>query len=102
VPIVRTFITVVAGVGKMDYRIYSVYSLIGGVLWGTGVTLLGYSLGGVGFVRTNIEVILIGIVLLSVVPIAVELWRKRSRSRDSDYDESHERDSVAEELGDQH
>ena len=58
-PIVRTFITVVAGVGKMDYRIYTTYSVIGGILWGVGVTVLGYSLGGVDFVRDNIEVMLL-------------------------------------------
>lgn len=94
VPIVRTFITVIAGVGRMNYRTYSVYSLIGGVLWGAGVTLLGYALGGVAFVRNNIEAILIGIVLLSVIPIGVELLRKRSRSRDTRYDEPHEREAV--------
>ena len=94
VPIVRTFITVIAGVGRMNYRSYSIYSLIGGVLWGAGVTLLGYALGGVAFVRDNIEAILIGIVLLSVIPIGIELLRKRSRARDSRYDEPMEREAV--------
>jgi membrane-associated protein len=91
VPIVRTFITVAAGAGRMDYRKYTLYTLIGGVLWGTGVTVLGYFLGQVEFVRENIEYILVGIVLLSVLPIAFELLRRRSRSRDSRYDEPHER-----------
>jgi membrane-associated protein len=94
VPIVRTFITVTAGVGKMDYRVYTTYTFIGGVLWGTGVTLLGYALGNVDFVAEHIEVILIGIVALSVLPIAVELIRKRSRRRDSRYDEPAERARV--------
>ena len=79
VPIVRTFITVIAGVGRMDYRVYSIYTLIGGVLWAAGVTVLGYSLGGVDLVRENIELILILIVALSVIPIAVELLRRRSK-----------------------
>ncbi|MDQ1624595.1 MAG: rane-associated protein [Actinomycetota bacterium] len=77
VPIVRTFITVTAGVGRMDYRVYTIYTVIGGVLWGTGVTLLGYAMGNVAFVRNHIELILLGIVALSVLPIAVELLRKR-------------------------
>ena len=50
VPIVRTFITVMAGVGRMHYRTYLIYTVIGGVLWGAGVTMLGYALGGVDFV----------------------------------------------------
>ena len=94
VPIVRTFITVTAGVGKMNYRMYTTYSVIGGVLWGTGVTMLGYAVGNIDFIAHNIEALLIGIVLLSVVPIAVELLRKRSRRRDTRYDEPEERHRV--------
>ncbi|HEX6935002.1 MAG TPA: VTT domain-containing protein [Actinomycetes bacterium] len=97
VPIVRTFITVIAGVGKMDYRTYSTYTFIGGVLWGTGVTMLGYALGGVDFVAEHIELILVGIVALSVIPVAFELMRARSRSRDTRYDEPEERARVEQE-----
>ncbi len=77
VPIVRTFITVMAGVGRMDAKRYFTYSLIGGVLWAAGVTLLGFWLGQFEFVRENIELMLILIVLLSVLPIIVELVRAR-------------------------
>ena len=94
VPIVRTFITVTAGVGRMDYRRYTTYTVIGGVLWGTGVTLLGYALGSVAFVSEHIELILIGIVALSVVPVGIELLRKRSHHRDEPYDEPAERARV--------
>lgn len=94
VPIVRTFITVMAGVGKMDFRRYVTYSMIGGILWGTGVTVLGYFLGQVEFVADNIELIAIGIVFLSVIPIGFELLRERSRRRDPRYHEPHERDRV--------
>jgi membrane-associated protein len=79
VPIVRTFITVMAGASRMDARVYATYSLIGGVLWGAGVTLLGYALGGVDFVANHIEMILLGIVALSVLPIAFELLRRRGQ-----------------------
>lgn len=77
VPIVRTFITAMAGVGRMDYRSYVLYSTLGGVLWATGLTLLGYFLGNVTFIAENIEAIAIGIVLLSVIPIYFELRRHR-------------------------
>jgi membrane-associated protein len=84
VPIVRTFITLMAGVGKMDFRQYLIYSSIGGVLWAGGLTLLGYALGDVPFVKNNIELIAILIVLLSVLPAGYEwLLARRARSAES-------------------
>ncbi|MCW0215005.1 MAG: VTT domain-containing protein [Pseudonocardia sp.] len=77
VPVVRTFITVMAGVGQMEAKRYLTYSLIGGVAWAAGVTVLGYFLGQFEFVRNNIELILILVVLLSVVPIVIEILRAR-------------------------
>jgi membrane-associated protein len=77
VPIVRTFITVMAGVGRMDAKRYFTYSFIGGVLWAAGVTLLGFWLGQFAFVRDNIELMLILIVVLSILPIVVEIVRAR-------------------------
>jgi membrane-associated protein len=77
VPIVRTFITAMAGVGKMDFRTYAVYSAIGGVLWATGLTVLGYYLGHIEFVQKNIELIAILIVVLSILPAAWEWMRAR-------------------------
>lgn len=81
VPIVRTFITAMAGVGRMDLRTYAIYSSIGGILWATGVTLLGYYLGNIPFVKDNIELILIAIVAMSVIPIAIEAWQHRREQR---------------------
>ncbi len=77
VPIVRTFTPIVAGVSRMNYRTFVIYNIVGGVLWGTGVTVLGYFLGQIPFVKTNIEYILIAIVAISVLPIAIELLRAR-------------------------
>lgn len=77
VPIVRTFITVMAGVGQMESRRYLTYSLIGGIAWAAGVTLLGFWLGQFDFVKDNIEMMLILIVGLSVMPIVVEVVRAR-------------------------
>lgn len=79
VPIVRTFVPVMAGTSHMRYRTFVTYNVIGGVLWGVGVTLLGYFLGQVEFVKNNIEPILLGIVAISVIPVVIEL-RKATRS----------------------
>jgi membrane-associated protein len=81
VPVVRTFITAVAGVSKMDRRKFFTYSFIGALLWATGVTLLGYFLGQVAFVRGHIEVMLILIVALSLVPVLIEYLRHRRQSK---------------------
>ncbi|MER5672730.1 DedA family protein [Pseudonocardia alni] len=81
VPIVRTFITVSAGVARMDPKRYLTYSLIGGVAWAAGVTVLGYFLGQFAFVREHIDLILIAIVLISVLPIVFEVLRARAASR---------------------
>lgn len=78
VPIVRTFTPIIAGVSQMNYRTFVTFNVVGGVLWGAGVTLLGAWLGQFVLVREHIEKVLIGIVLLSVLPMAVELWRHRS------------------------
>ena len=75
VPVVRTFITAVAGVSMMDRRRFFTYSFIGALLWASGVTLMGYFLGQVAFVRGHIEVMLILIVVLSLVPVGVEYLR---------------------------
>ncbi|MFD4768443.1 DedA family protein [Streptomyces niveus] len=81
VPIVRTFTPVIAGVGAMRYRTFVVFNVIGGTLWGVGVTVLGYFLGQIDFVKTNIELILIAIVVVSLLPIAIEYARTRRRAR---------------------
>jgi membrane-associated protein len=81
VPIVRTFITVMAGVGQMGFRRFITYSAIGGVAWATGVTILGYYLGQFAFVRNNIEAMLVAIVLVSVLPIGIEFLRARTAKR---------------------
>lgn len=81
VPVVRTFTPIIAGVSRMNYRSFITFNIIGGVLWGVGVTLLGAGLGQFDFVHKNIEAMLVLIVLISVVPIGVEYLRARSRSK---------------------
>lgn len=77
VPIVRTFITATAGIGRMEFRPYLVFSAVGALLWAAGVTVAGYFLGNIAFVKDHIELILILVVVVSVVPILVEYVRHR-------------------------
>lgn len=83
IPVIRTFITVMAGVARMPHRTYLIYNVIGALLWAGGVTVLGYFLGKIAFVRDHIELILLAVVLVSVIPLAVELLRSLRRGRHS-------------------
>ncbi|HYI59612.1 MAG TPA: VTT domain-containing protein [Microlunatus sp.] len=80
VPIVRTFVTLVAGVGKMDFRKFITYTAIGGILWACGITVLGFYLGRVPFIHHNLEAALILIVFISVIPMLVEYVLHRRRT----------------------
>jgi membrane-associated protein len=76
VPIIRTFVPVIVGVAQMSKRKFFVFNVIGAVLWGGGVTLLGYALGDkVPWVKDNLDIIFIVIVLVSVIPIGIEVIR---------------------------
>mgnify|MGYP003297702436 CR=1 FL=1 len=77
IPVVRTFMNPVAGVLEMRPREFAVWNLLGGVMWATGITLLGYFLGGVDFLQHNIEAAVLLIVFVSVLPMAFEWWRHR-------------------------
>jgi membrane-associated protein len=85
VPIVRTVATVMAGVAKMSFRRYALYSLIGGVVWTVGVILAGYWLGHITFVRQHVEPlidpILVAVVLLSLIPVTIHWLRGRRSGR---------------------
>jgi membrane-associated protein len=77
VPIIRTFAPFVAGAGKMNYRKFIFFNVIGGVLWVSICTLGGYYFGNIPFVKDNFSIVLIGVVVLSLIPIIVEFWRNR-------------------------
>jgi membrane-associated protein len=81
VPIIRTFITVVAGVGRMERGRYFGISILGGIVWATGVLVAGYFLGQVSFIANHVDLILVIIVVVSVVPIVIEWARHRRTSR---------------------
>ena len=87
VPIVRTFITAIAGVGRMDPRRFLIFSAIGAFFWAGCVTVAGYFLGTIPFVKANVEIILILIVVVSIVPMIVEFikhLRERAAGRSVD------------------
>ena len=75
VPIVRTFAPIVAGVANMPYRTFVVFNVVGGILWGFGVTLAGYLLGHV--IEDYIYPAIAVVILVSLVPVAVEFMRAR-------------------------
>jgi membrane-associated protein len=82
VPIVRTVATVMAGVGRMRFALYALYSAVGGILWADGVLLLGHQLGKIKFVRENkgyIDYAVIAVVVLALIPVAIHYWQSRSR-----------------------
>jgi membrane-associated protein len=77
VPVMRTFVPVAAGIGEMPYRKFLKYNIIGVIGWGTGVTLLGFFLGKIPFVAEHVEYFTIGFVVVSTIPILLELIRAR-------------------------
>jgi membrane-associated protein len=78
VPIVRTFAPIVAGVGRMEYRTFVTYNVMGGLLWGVGITMLGFLLGEAVDIDKYLLPVIAVIVLLSLLPVVLEL-RKAKR-----------------------
>jgi len=85
VPIVRTFAPIAAGVGKMNYRKYSLYNAIGAFIWGTGVTTLGFLLGNIkpvaDFVIKYVDVVLLAVVLLTLIPTVFHVVQASLKAR---------------------
>jgi membrane-associated protein len=81
VPIVRTFITVIAGATGMNKKIYMTYSAIGGIVWASGVTILGYFLGNISFINKNLEAVLLGVVAISLIPVVLEFLKARKEGK---------------------
>jgi membrane-associated protein len=81
VPIVRTFAPFVAGVGEMKYRRFITYCLGGGILWVTSMTLAGYFFGQLPFVKENFELVVLGIIGFSLMPMVIEVIRSRTNKQ---------------------
>jgi membrane-associated protein len=77
VPIVRTFAPFVAGIGQMEYSKFIRFNIIGGTLWVLGLTLLGYFFGNLEFVQKNFELVIFGIIGLSLLPMIIEIIRQK-------------------------
>jgi membrane protein DedA with SNARE-associated domain len=77
VPVVRTFVPVVAGVGRMKHRTFTLLNLIGALSWAVGIVTVGFFFGGITFVAAHIELITIAIAGVSVIPATVEMLRRR-------------------------
>lgn len=75
VGVVRTFTPVIAGASKMPYRVFLAYDIVGAVAWGVGLTVVGYHLGGVPFVSTHLEWIVLAIAVLSSLPVIASVLR---------------------------
>jgi membrane-associated protein len=90
VPIVRTFAPIVAGVSRMNYRTFVTFNIVGAFAWSVGITLLGYFLGQVDVIEQNLELAILSIVAISVVPIALELWKAHKEKRSVALDVAHD------------
>jgi len=83
VPIVRTFMPVLAGVSKMDYRKFVAFDIVGAIAWGMGVTMIGYVLSSSKFVQKNIDAIFVLIVLISILPGIIQFAKRHLASRNT-------------------
>lgn len=81
VPVVRAMAPFVAGMGKMEFRTFCLYSVLGAILWVGGCIGAGYLLGGIPMVRDHFELGILGIVLVSVVPMAIEVMRHKAKAK---------------------
>ena len=77
VPIIRTFAPFMAGVGRMSYPRFFSFNIFGGISWVLSMTLAGYYLGGVPLIRRNFEKVVIGIVIVSVLPLVIQFLKSR-------------------------
>ena len=83
VPIVRTFAPFVAGIGQMGYKKFLQFNIIGGICWVLLLTMLGYFFGGLTFVKENFEIVIFGIIGISILPMIIEIIRAKIKSRKS-------------------
>lgn len=81
VPIVRTFAPFVAGIGKMDYKTFLTYNIVGAFIWVTGLTALGYFLGNSPIVKNNFETAIFGIIGISLLPMIFEFVKHKLEKR---------------------
>ena len=81
VPIVRTFAPFVAGMGRMSYRHFAIYNVTGGIIWICSFTYAGYFFGRLPFVQENLKILMLVIIIISVLPGVIEVWRERRKHK---------------------
>ncbi|MDR1645624.1 MAG: DedA family protein [Tannerellaceae bacterium] len=81
VPIIRTFAPFVAGMGRMGYRRFASFNVIGGVVWVSLITYAGYFFGRLEFVKENLKILLLSIIFISLLPAIIEVVREKYRLR---------------------
>ncbi len=81
VPIVRTFAPFVAGIGKMDYKQFFTFNVVGGVVWVWSFTVLGYFFGNLPYIKKNFTLVIIGIIILSIMPAVIEIVKAKMASK---------------------
>jgi membrane-associated protein len=80
IPIIRTFAPFVAGIGMMTYRRFIAFNILGGIAWIFSLVLTGYYFGNIPFVRNNFIFVILAIIIISVLPVIIELLRHRGQS----------------------
>jgi membrane-associated protein len=83
VPIVRTFAPFVAGIGQMSYGRFLLFNVAGGILWVVSLTLAGYYFGNLPWVKDNLSLVIIGIIVASILPAVIEYLRQRGQNQSS-------------------
>ncbi|MFE0585169.1 DedA family protein [Pantoea vagans] len=81
VPIVRTFAPFVAGMGHMSYRHFALFNVTGALLWVLLFSYAGYLFGDLPVVQENLKLLIVGIILVSILPGVIEVWRHRRQAK---------------------
>lgn len=84
VPIIRTFAPFVAGIGRMNFGRFALFSVSGGILWVVSLLLAGFFFGRITAVRNNFQIVVLAIVVISVLPAIYHAWRAHSTPRDEE------------------
>jgi membrane-associated protein len=82
IPIIRTFAPFVAGIGKMEYKKFIAYNIAGGFTWVFAFTLVGYFFGNIPSIKENFSIVVLAIILLSVIPIFIELIKSKLKKKE--------------------
>jgi membrane-associated protein len=83
VPIVRTFTPFAAGIGKMNYSRFLFYDIMGGIIWIFSVTLIGYSMGNITWIRENNEKVILLIIFISIMPMLFSYFKAKFAKKDA-------------------